>query len=427
VTTRELAIILTRMKQSRRTATSIALAIGLHAAVAVLVSVRLRVPTDAVDDSLVWGDPGALSEQPIAVELALIAIPDPSAPPLAAVLGPGDVASNGHTHPLPHSDIDAPGRRAASLGGGAPGGPEAWTGRNDRQELRARPWNHPNLYRLPRRATSSLRSSIESIARDAAAGWDDRSQWRRSRRRRGQRGPAPPGATGQGAVFDPAAAEPGPEPVLSSVAPAPTATGGAINPGIVHPLSSRGADATEADMRGATLDNVAASEASNQRHPQAFDLTRPSAGGDTQGRGVAGHADANGISRRGRAASDDSAALRADVDRQRGAPITPTYAGRHDPYFRRMYQRLDSLVEFPRDLALALDQGEVIVRFTLRGDGSVQDVTVEKSSGFEKFDRQVTRAVLTAGSFGRVPEAILGARSAITVRAPYSFFNPLIR
>ena len=88
---------------------------------------------------------------------------------------------------------------------------------------------------------------------------------------------------------------------------------------------------------------------------------------------------------------------------------------------------MDGLIEFPEELALNFDQGEVIVRFTLFRDGRVGQVVVEKSSGFKKFDRQVTSAVGRGGPYGPVPPTIIGERDRITVRAPYAFRNPLIR
>jgi TonB family protein len=92
-----------------------------------------------------------------------------------------------------------------------------------------------------------------------------------------------------------------------------------------------------------------------------------------------------------------------------------------------MYRRLDQLVDFPRDLALDLDQGTVIATLVLDRDGRVADVRVTASSGYTGFDDAFTGAVRRAASFGPVPAALLGDRGALAVRVPYTFRNPMIR
>jgi TonB family protein len=121
----------------------------------------------------------------------------------------------------------------------------------------------------------------------------------------------------------------------------------------------------------------------------------------------------------------DSAATTADP--ARGPGRLSVRARRHDPYFRRMFQRLDEHIVFPRDLALSLRQGEVVVAFTLSASGDVSRLSVQKTSGFTAFDRQVISALRTAAPFGQVPAAVLRGHSAITVEVPYLFKNSLIR
>lgn len=92
-----------------------------------------------------------------------------------------------------------------------------------------------------------------------------------------------------------------------------------------------------------------------------------------------------------------------------------------------MYQRIDSIVKFPRHLALGLEQGEVVVTFTLFANGSIGDVRLLKSSGFYEFDDELTRALRVAAPFGPVPTALRGHADRVGVTAPYKFKNPLIR
>ena len=56
--------------------------------------------------------------------------------------------------------------------------------------------------------------------------------------------------------------------------------------------------------------------------------------------------------------------------------------------------------EFPKALALRLEQGETIVEFVVGVDGRLGDgPRVVKSSGFEEFDSAALRAVRRAAPF----------------------------
>jgi protein TonB len=396
-----------------RVSAAVGAALAVHVALALLITwsmdpLPLRaLAVDAVaDEALEPVDVTMADWSDDAVPIA----PAMSTEPVQVVPGPADLAAFGAGHPLPNADIDMPGHRAASLGGGAEGGSTAWTGRDDREDLRAQSWNDPDEYRLPRHATARDRASDESIARAPENAYDDRTETRRRSARRGD--PAP------------ALALAGPEPELAAAA-APARVTGAMDPTLRAAHVDPGAAATESPDDGATRDNVESAAASNETNPGAFEMTRPTAGGEAKGAGVAGVSRASGVSARGRGASSGTAALRAALSRS--TVQSSTRARRQDPYFRKMYATLDRLIEFPKELALSMDQGEVIVRFTLHADGAVANVAIEKSSGYEKFDQQVTRAVETGGPFGKVPSAIIGSRSKITVRAPYAFRNPLIR
>lgn len=183
-----------------------------------------------------------------------------------------------------------------------------------------------------------------------------------------------------------------------------------------------GPRATESNTRGAARDSVATASASDELDPAPLELSSPSAGG-RGAQGVRGKSRQSGASRRGRGSG--SAATRAPTKRGKGG--VAVRAGRQNAYFRRMYERVDRVVKYPRDLALALEQGTVVVRFTLRASGEIADISVSKSSGFKEFDRAFTRALRRAAPFGAVPASVLGSARKITVNAPYTFSNPLIR
>lgn len=394
-----------------RAGASLAVALGVHAALVLLLTWRVHPVTGLAVD-MAFEAAEDLAPMPIALmDIAPeMRAPPTSSEPVRVVVGAADLASFGAGHPLPDADVDLPGMAAASRGGGGAGGADTWTGRDDREELRSQSWNDPDRYRLARRRTGAERTSVESIARADEQRWEDRTETRRRRARRGE---------AQSAL-----APVGPDPELAAAAISVRVTG-AVDPTPRAAHVDPGAAATEAEIDGPTSDDIDSAGASYEREPGAFELTKPRAGGAVDGSGVKGPHSADGVSARGSARRSSTAALRAAV--ARSAVSSSTRARRQNPYFRKMYSRLDELIEFPRELALSMDQGEVVVRFTLLRDGRVRDVSVEKSSGYEKFDTQVTSAVLRGGPFGKVPKAIIGTRTKITVRAPYAFRNPLIR
>ena len=399
--------------QKYRAAASIAIAVGVHAALVFLLTWRVypvagSATETAADAALDWLPMSIALVDP---SVELFAPPPTSSEPIQVILGPADLAAFGAGHPLPNAEVDLPGKAAASLGGGGQGGADTWTGRDDREELRAQSWNDPDRYRLARTRTGTESTSKESIARAQEQRWDDRTEARRRQARRGSEAQA-------------AHAPVGPDPELAAAA-TPVRVSGAVDPTPREAHVDVGAAATEAPTDGPTSDDIDSAGASYERKPRAFELTKPRAGGAVEASGVNGPRLADGVSARGTAGRSSTAALRAAVERS-DAPSS-TRARRQNPYFRKMYGRLDSLIEFPRELALSMDQGEVVVRFTLLRSGQVRDVSVEKSSGYDEFDSEVAGAVTRGGPFGKVPVAIIGERTEITVRAPYAFKNPLIR
>jgi periplasmic protein TonB len=185
-------------------------------------------------------------------------------------------------------------------------------------------------------------------------------------------------------------------------------------------MAGRGAPATEAPRRGPAADPIDAAGYSNAARPSALELSRPRAGGADDG--VRGPGGAGLVARSSSPAG--SGASRRAVPRGESASIR---AERSDPYFRRMYQRIDREVRYPRDLALALEQGEVTVELTLDEAGRIAALAVTRPSGFAAFDREIVRAMRAAGPFGPPPVALRGRASSLRVEAPYMFSNPLVR
>ena len=97
---------------------------------------------------------------------------------------------------------------------------------------------------------------------------------------------------------------------------------------------------------------------------------------------------------------------------------------RYVSYFRKIYSRIQPLWSFPRELEIRMEQGDVLVQFTVEQDGRVSAIRVRKSSGFPKFDKNALAAIQKAQPFPPIPNA-LGRR--LQILAPFEFHNPLIR
>ena len=110
-----------------------------------------------------------------------------------------------------------------------------------------------------------------------------------------------------------------------------------------------------------------------------------------------------------------------------GADVAgPTQDRRYDLYIREITRRVNSLRQFPKRLALRLEQGETVVRFVVDVDGRLRSgVQVMKSSGFDEFDLEAARAVERAAPFPPLPPAL--AAHALPVSMRVAFENPLVR
>jgi protein TonB len=180
------------------------------------------------------------------------------------------------------------------------------------------------------------------------------------------------------------------------------------------------------ERAGAAADNQTLREASSELHPGRTDFSRPTAltnAGDTPG---AGPGTAPG------AVSHPSAgtAPQALGARHPGA-IGPevserTLDRRYDRYLLEIQQRVNRIREFPKALALRLEQGETIVRFVVGVDGRLgEGPYVVKSSGFDEFDGAALRAVRRAAPFPAMPDPMTARPQAFSLRV--MFDNPVVR
>lgn len=101
-----------------------------------------------------------------------------------------------------------------------------------------------------------------------------------------------------------------------------------------------------------------------------------------------------------------------------------------DERYVRYYQAVRREIDrawadaFPREEMLRLRQGTVILRFVIEADGRLRDVSIQRRSGIDAFDRNVASAIASVRVPPIPPE--LG-RSEIRVQHAFVFRNPIVR
>lgn len=396
-------------------------ALALHLLAAALLwwwPETVRLPPLQVDDPA----PGAaLGELPAASPVALV---DPPSDPARPIEGAEDRAATGAGHPLPAADVDSPGDRAAARGGGGTGGPPSSSEQHYRRDASEQPWSDPDTMRQARHRTGDRAASEEAILRDPARGLDDRTTPARPLPRAGELQGRHGRDGGQAGAADgaPAIAWDRMDPRYQGGSGPRVAqrTAGANDPRPAHAFAERGATSADALRDGRPGDRRDVPGASDETDPLPADLVSPRSGGGSgdgmPGRPRIGHA------LRGR--GQGTAASRAEIATGAGAPI---WARRDDPYFRRFHDRLDREIQFPRELKIRLEQGQLVARFVLRADGTLDRIEVTKSSGFAEFDRELVRALRSISPLGPVPRPMLHGADHLAVVLDYAFKNPVIR
>jgi protein TonB len=183
---------------------------------------------------------------------------------------------------------------------------------------------------------------------------------------------------------------------------------------------NQGELATEASKRGEAAQPIEVPHRSTRTTASPFDLGAPTAGSGASGGGSQG---AGGASRAGSQGTGSA----SQAGQGNGDQLAQTRASRSNRYFLKMYQQVDKHSRFPKKLALAMEQGEVVLSFNLDAKGNATGFRLKKGSGFREFDDEALRAFRAAMPFGAPPAALLKSRDRIRVVAPYMFRNPLIR
>jgi TonB family protein len=359
-------------------------------------------------------------------------LPPPPPPPSAH---PGDVdrdvANNAAPTRAPNPDRYALAAAASSENGrGVPDLP--LTGRRDDQEMHVQLFDADQGYQMQRIRTGKDRESREDVRATPHPG---QSVDLASRHGEG-RSRHTPGARAEGRIDGTVASpardglphgdSPDDNRPARSVAQAPEGgprigKDGSEAIGFERPLLAPGPAATDGGKRSDDVaDRADSSMLSSELHPGRIELSHPGPLG--QSGGGKGDGSAPAWARHGRGTE---AVPAGDEEAPPGASLAlQTYRRSYNRYLGEVKRKVDPLWEFPHDLALRLEQGDMLVAFTIRRDGSVKDIKVVKPSGFPEFDRNVVAAIHRAAPFGPLPQ-VFG--SELRVTAPFAGENPVVR
>jgi TonB family protein len=396
-----------------------------------------RMRNAALSEPVAPPDPSGsildLTPTVLPVEIARAEISDPPLPDDEALhVRPWDAREGERDNPvaLTAAPLDADGRerRAPAPDRGLQGGaPRKVAERLDRSTLRARLTDgaaetQPSHLRISRR-----RSSPQAIRQEPLIGIGDSV-----RTAAPARAPAPPpspatlalalgGEPAGAASVDSPIAHPETLPVTGRVAARTV---------LVHAVGPLDAEAGvrrfDVERDGRAADDQTQRAGSDELHPGLTDFSRasalrPAAAADGHGPGSTPGAVARP------SAGSEPAEFGAPDPQAASAEVSArTLDRRYQRYIQEVSQRVRRIREFPKSLALRLEQGETIVHFVVAVDGRLGDgPQVIKSSGFEEFDAAAMRAVRRAAPFPPMPDP--GAARPLAVSLRVTFDNPVVR
>lgn len=105
-----------------------------------------------------------------------------------------------------------------------------------------------------------------------------------------------------------------------------------------------------------------------------------------------------------------------------------TSDGRYRRWFVQLRRRIEDALVFPRERAIAMDQGTSVYVVVVRRDGTLARAPqLIRSSGFRDLDGAALAAIRRNVPFSPIPDDLVPGRSTIEVRLPIEFSNPMIR
>jgi TonB family protein len=297
--------------------------------------------------------------------------------------------------------------------------------RRDRSELQSRVADARDAAQPSRLRTSAHTSSPQAERREAKTGLGDSVRTSEATRAPSAAAPDSPPGPDPAAAPDVAAPAAGAK-VAARVLP-PTLTRASDHPtpdtGAGPLAAERGARTFDAPTPGRAADDETDRAAANAAHPGITDYSHAGVAGPANTREGRGPGDAPGAVARATTGTAPSVAGARDAQALAAELAERTRARIYDHYRQEIQRRVQSVLVFPKPLALRLEQGEAVVTFVVRPDGALgEGPRLVKSSGFEEFDTEAVKAVLRAAPFPRRPDA-----SGLFLSMPVTFENPLVR
>jgi periplasmic protein TonB len=102
-----------------------------------------------------------------------------------------------------------------------------------------------------------------------------------------------------------------------------------------------------------------------------------------------------------------------------GAVSLDTKELKYLSYFAHIKRRIEGVWTYPPGAIASGLQGQLHLKFVLRGDGQVKTVELLRSSGYKVLDKEAWDAVVNAGPFGPFPPTIPDNELHITARFTY--------
>jgi TonB family protein len=298
--------------------------------------------------------------------------------------------------------------------------------RRDRSTLREQLTDGASAYQMARAQTGRPVASPQAVRREPVVGPGDAVRTATPASPSSALEPDPGDESRSGELAHQAAGQVAPDRELVVVDSAPSPEPAQATRGLGPLDAEMGARSFDSQTRGPAGDQHEQRAASAETRPGVTDLSRAGVRAPSDVLTGRGPGDAPG-------AVDHAASGRAPVEY--GGSMAQTVGDQvaertreriQDQYIREIERRVHGLCVFPKRLALRLEQGETVVRFVLDADGHLRgSVRVSKSSGFDEFDAEATRAVERAAPFPPLPRTLALPQIQVGIRV--AFDNPVIR
>jgi TonB family protein len=299
--------------------------------------------------------------------------------------------------------------------------------RRDRSTLHARVTDGAAEAQPSHLLTSRRSSSPQALRRERRTGVGDQvATSELSRLPLAARAESPLLLDGQGEAAAPATGGAAPARVDAHPRVARASDHEALDRGVGPLDAEAGARAFDVEARGRAADDRHLRVASNETRPGITDFSHAGISAPSDALVGRGPGSAPGaVARTAAGAAPEEYGARDP--RQIGPHVSErTLERRYQRYVLEISQRVNRIREFPKKLALRLEQGETIVEFVVGTDGRLGDgPRVVKSSGFEEFDSAAMRAVLRAAPFPPMPDAAKARPLPVSLRV--AFENPVVR